>query len=255
MTTYVYGDCGNSFLTETKLPPATSGATAMDTYLTWDANCTGGVVTQSKDANGNATNYTYGDANYWRVTEASFPDGGSTSTTYNFGTNSPWNIKTSSAKTSSTNVTGETVLDGFGRVVQTEATSDPTGNIDYVKTVYDSIGRVASVTNPYQTTSDPTYGVTTYGYDALNRTTSVIHPDSTEATFGYTGAATEVTDEGSNSGGSTRSRGYTRVTALGGLPQCAKYRVQASLGRRELPPLAARTLPPLVSLLHTATML
>lgn len=230
VTTYKYGDCGNSFLTETDLPPASTGATPMKTYLTWDSSCAGGVVTQSKDPNGNPTNYTYSDANYWRVTGTSFPDGGSTSTTYNFGTNSPWNITTSSAKTSSTNVTGKTVLDGLGRVVQTQATSDPSGNVDYVDTVYDSVGRVASVSNPYQTHSDPTYGITQYSYDPLNRSTAVIHPDNTQATFTYTGAATETVDEGNNSGGSTQVSKVFQGDGMGRLISVCEVSSKNQLG-------------------------
>ena len=146
-------------------------------------------MTQAGDFNGNATNYTYGDPNYWRVTQTTFPDGGSTSTAYNFGTNSPWNITASTAENSTTNVTGQVFLDGFGRVNETEATSDPSGHYDYVYTTYDLLGRIVEVTNPYQTTSDPTYGVTQYQYDALNRTTAVIHPDASQETFNYSGAA------------------------------------------------------------------
>jgi RHS repeat-associated protein len=230
VTSYKYGDCGNSFLTETDLPPASTGATPMKTYLTWDSGCAGGVVTQSEDPNGNPTNYKYLDANYWRVTETSFPDGGSTSTTYNFGTNSPWNITTSSAKTSSTNVTGKTVLDGFGRVVETQATSDPSGNVDYVDTVYDSVGRLASVSNPYQTHSDPTYGITQYSYDPLNRSTAVIHPDNTQATFTYTGAATETVDEGNNSGGSTQVSKVYQGDGMGRLISVCEVSTKNQLG-------------------------
>ena len=40
-----------------------------------------------------------------------------------------------------------------------------------VKTAYDSLGRVLTVTNPYVTTSDPTYGITTFAYDSLGRPT------------------------------------------------------------------------------------
>jgi RHS repeat-associated protein len=234
-TTYKYAACGNSFLTETDLPPATTGATPMKTYLTWDTNCDGAVVTQSKDANGNLTNYTYGDANYWRVTQTSFPDGGSTSTTYNFGTNSPWNITTSTAEDSTHNVSGETVLDGFGRVVQTQA-SDPTpGKTDYVDTVYDSIGRVASISNPYQTTGDPTYGITQYSYDALDRTTSVVHPDSTQATFNHSGAATQMIDEGSNSSGSTQVQRMDQSDGLGRLISVCEVTSQSQLGSSNTP--------------------
>lgn len=40
---------------------------------------------------------------------------------------------------------------------------------DTVITTYDAMGRVASVTNPYRSIGDSTYGVTSYTYDALSR--------------------------------------------------------------------------------------
>jgi YD repeat-containing protein len=39
--------------------------------------------------------------------------------------------------------------------------------------------------NPYRSTSDPTYGKDTYSYDALNRITSVTHADSTSSQISY----------------------------------------------------------------------
>jgi RHS repeat-associated protein len=228
-TTYNYSStnnasCGDSF------PTSISEPMSLSVSMQW--SCTGGVLTQTKDLNQNATNYTYGDANYWRVTNTSFPDGGSTSTTYNFGTNSPWNITASVAEDSSHNVSGETVLDEFGRVVQTQATSDPSNNIDYVDTVYDAIGRVSSVSNTYQTTSDPTYGITQYSYDALNRTIKVTHPDSTYATFTYTGAATQVVDEGN---GSTQVQRVYQNDGLGRLTSVCEATSQTQLGSSNTP--------------------
>jgi RHS repeat-associated protein len=231
-TTYNYSStnnasCGNSFVTSISEPMS------LTVYRSW--NCTGGVLTQTKDPNANATGYTYGDANYWRVTQTSFPDGGSASTTYNFGTNSPWNITTSTAEDNTHNVSGETVLDGFGRVVQTQAADPTPGKTDYVDTVYDSIGRVASVSNSYQTTADPPYGITQYSYDALNRTTSVIHPDSKQATFNYSGTATQVIDEGSNSSGSTKVQRVYQSDGLGRLTSVCEVSSQNQLGSSNVP--------------------
>jgi YD repeat-containing protein len=229
-TTYNYSStaasCGNSFATSISEPMSLSVSMA------W--NCTGAVMTQTADPNNNATNYTYGDPNYWRVTETSNPDGGSTQTTYNLGTNSPWNIVTTIPKDSSTNVKSETVLDGFGRVSQTQSLSDPSGNPDYVVTTYDSIGRIASVSNPYQFTTDPTYGLTQYNYDVLNRVTAVTHPDSTEAQFSYTGAATQVTDEG-NSSGSTHVQRVYQNDGLGRLTSVCEVSGATQLGSSNTP--------------------
>lgn len=72
-----------------------------------------------------------------------------------------------SASPSSPRVT-TAVYDGLSRTTQTKMTSDPYGT-DYVNITYDGVNHVASMSNPFRTTSDPTYGVITYSYDALGR--------------------------------------------------------------------------------------
>jgi RHS repeat-associated protein len=212
VTTYKYGStasagCGYSFPVEIDLP-----ISGLSTYQT--PNCTGAVIASSKDLNGNSAPYTYGDPNFWRPTKISYPDGGSTSFTYNEGTTSPWNIQTTMAKDGTTNVVSETILDGFGRTAEQELTSDSVGS-DLVVTSYDANGRVSSVTNPYRTTSDPTYGITQYGYDPLNRITTITHPDSSKIQYTYTGAATQVQDEGYNTGGTSHITHVYQTDGLG----------------------------------------
>jgi RHS repeat-associated protein len=209
VTTTKYGACGNSFLTEIDYP------LSLISYSTWDTNCAGGVIVSSNDVNGNQTTYTY-DSNVWRLTNTTYPDGGSTTVTYNFGVTSPWNVTTSSKQTSTANVTGETILDGLGRVKQKQLTSDPVST-DFIDYTYDILGRLGSVSNPYRTTTDPTYGVTTYGYDALNHITTLTHPDSSQAKMTYTGGAVETVDEGNNSGGSTHVTKVYQNDGLGRL--------------------------------------
>ena len=105
-----------------------------------------------------------------------------------------------------------TVFDGLGRVGQTQLNSDPEG-VTYTDTTYDSMDRVATVSNAYRSTSDPTYGVTTYQYDALGRITQVLQPDNSPVSTSYTGNCTTVTDEA----GKTRkscSDGLGRLTQL-----------------------------------------
>ena len=108
--TYKFGACGNSFPTEIDLP------LGLTEYLTWDTpNCYGAVVESETDVNGNKTTYSYTDMSYWRLTGTSYPDGGATTTTYSPATVLPWNILQSSKKDTSTTVTSEMILDGFGR--------------------------------------------------------------------------------------------------------------------------------------------
>jgi YD repeat-containing protein len=82
----------------------------------------------------------------------------------------------------------ETLSDGLMRPVTSELTSDPAG-ADIVTTNYDALSRVATVTNPYRTTSDSTYGVTIYGYDAVGRKVIEVHPDGTKRQWCYDNSA------------------------------------------------------------------
>jgi len=155
-----------------------------------------------------ATTYAYTDP-FLRLTSVTRPDGGSTTYSYNDpGLRMTTITKLSSSQQKST----VTFLNGLGAPYETELTSDPYG-LDYQVTALDGLGRPYQVTNPYRSTSDPTYGVTTYTYDALGRTTSVLNPDSTSATTQYSGNCTTSTDE-SNKKRESCSDGLGRVTTV-----------------------------------------
>jgi YD repeat-containing protein len=137
-----------------------------------------GQLSAHGDWNQRTTTYLYNDSgNMHRPTEANYPDGGDAQISY---------VDTYPFSATSTTKTGgaggpivkTTLYDGLGRTYQTEVTSDPSGT-GYVTTTYDSMGRVQSVTNPYRTTSDPTYGITSYLYDALGRKIGQCQPDNT----------------------------------------------------------------------------
>ena len=189
-TTYTYGaniSCGNSFVTSISAPLSLSHS------MQW--NCNGGVMTSVTDENQKVKTFGYGDPNFWRQTSISYPDGGQTTTTYNTATTTPWNI-TSSAKIDATrNATGKAVLDGLGRVTQKQVTSDPNGSA-YIDTTYDNVGRIASISNPYYTTTDPTYGIASFQYDALDRITTITKPGAAMVLMNYTKAAARIQDEG-----------------------------------------------------------
>ncbi len=147
-----------------------------------------GLVTSSTDPNNQATSFSYD--NMKRPTRTGFPDGGSVTTTYTSATQR--DISTALTATSSRQ--DQIVLDGLGRVIRKTLVSDPAG-ADLVDTSYDSSGRVASVSNPYRTSST---GGESYGYDGLNRTTSVTHGDGNSVSTFY-GAAVAL-----NGGASTQ---------------------------------------------------
>ncbi|HKV27310.1 MAG TPA: RHS repeat-associated core domain-containing protein [Candidatus Acidoferrales bacterium] len=182
-TTYTYGGCGNSFATQT-----VEAISSLQTSEAW--NCNGGVPTSTTDENKNSTSYVYDSM--WRRTQIKFPDSGETDYTYNDG--SPFSITTTNKINSSTNAVTKTILDELGRTSEVQTTSDPAGT-DYVNTTYDSLGRVATVSNPYRSTSDPTYGKMQYAYDPLSRITQITDPDNSTATNSYSANCVTATDE------------------------------------------------------------
>ncbi len=205
-TTYSYADvyssCGGA------APP--SGAT--NAYLTKITEALGhtqnfcygyddGQLRGSTDPNRQTTTYKFNDS-LRRLTETDYPDGGKTTISYN---DSPYNpstpspsVTTTKVMTPSPNLITLTAFDGIGHTVRSALTSDPdctSGNGDRTDTTYDGLGHVYSVSNPYCTTGDSTYGLTTYKYDALGRTTQVSEPDGSVVTTSYSGNCTTVTDD------------------------------------------------------------
>jgi RHS repeat-associated protein len=184
-----------------------------------------GQLIQSTGPNGQVTSYTYDTpptgCNYpdglRRLSQTNYPDGGVTmycynDASYNPSTPSP-SVATTKKMSTSTNVTSLVALDGMGHNVRNLLTPDPDcASGDRIDTVYDGMGRVYTVSNPYCSTSDPTYGLTTYVYDALGRTKSVTHPDGASILTTYTGRATQVQDEGN---GSQRVTRISQTDALG----------------------------------------
>jgi RHS repeat-associated protein len=136
-----------------------------------------------------------------RLLVASQGDGGQTAIAYN-ESSLPISVS-STTKIDATHNLGRTnVYDGLGRVKQSQLTSDPQGSV-LTDTTYDPLGRVATVSNPYRSTGDSTYGVTTYSYDALGRTIQIIPPDgntsSDNVSTSYSGNSTTVTDQAGKS--------------------------------------------------------
>ena len=83
-----------------------------------------------------------------------------------------------------------TYFDGLGRVYNMQhALPNGTANID---TQYDGLGQVTSVSNPYFSTSDATYGLVQTQYDALGRANQVTKQDGglTKAQYNQTAAVT-----------------------------------------------------------------
>jgi RHS repeat-associated protein len=162
--------------------------------FTFDFN-TGEMLTK-KDANSQTTSYSFD--NMRRLASISYPDGGKTTYTY-AETATPFSVTTTDAITSTVNKTEVEYVDGFGRGTRSALTSDPEGTVN-VDTTYDALGGKSTVSNPYRSTSDATYGLTTYQYDGLGRVTLEIPPDgssssSNNVSTSYSGSCTTLTDQ------------------------------------------------------------
>jgi len=79
--------------------------------------------------------------------------------------------------------------DSLGRVAQSKLVNDPQG-ATMVDTVYDTSGRVQSVSNPHRVSAEPTDGLETPQYDGLDRTTRITHADTNFAQVFYGAAVT-----------------------------------------------------------------
>jgi RHS repeat-associated protein len=180
-TTYTNTACSNSF--PTQITPAIASLAVSQAW-----NCNGAVVTSVTDANSQTTTYAYSDP-FWRLTETQYPDGGQTNVSYT-DSGSGFSVATSRLLSGSTYHTVTQSLDGLGRVMSS-VDSSASSEVD---TTYDSLGRVYSVSNPYASTNDKTYGLTVYGYDALSRVNSITYPDTGATSISYSGNCSTTKD-------------------------------------------------------------
>jgi RHS repeat-associated protein len=197
----------NAYLTTVTYPPVNS-ITHIEKYAYAYAP---GEVTSSTDMNNQVTNYKYVD-NLARLTETDYPDGGKTilgynDSAYNPSTPSP-SVTTTKTINATTSLVTVSAMDGLGQAVRSELTSDPSGTT-YTDITRDGLGHVWKQSNPYRTTGDSTYGITTNYFDALGRTCLVVPPDGTLPSGGacpatqpqdtvfttYSANTTTVTDE------------------------------------------------------------
>jgi RHS repeat-associated protein len=186
ITTYNYSSTNNAYC-QMAFPTSVGEPLSISRFMTW--NCTGGVPATSTDENSQVTSYTWNDPYFWRPAQVTFRDDGQTAWTYNSKTSTTTTTKMNSSQ----NIVTTQLLDGLGRNKQQQLNSDPEGVV-YQDTTYDSLGRVYTVSNPYRSTSDPTYGLTTYGYDALSRPTAVTLQDGSVSNASYPNNTITATD-------------------------------------------------------------
>jgi RHS repeat-associated protein len=223
-TTFSYAD---NFDTS---PPGNTNAyltkitNALGQFSTFKYALSDGQLIQSTDANSQTRSYIYNTPpsgcsfadGLRRLSQINYPDGGQTTfcyndAVYNASTPSP-SVTTTKLGSPSPNITTLTAFDGLGHTVRSVLTSDPDcSSGDRTDTTYDGLSRVYKVSNPYCTTGDKTYGLTTYTYDALGRTTQVTHPDNSTILTTYTGRTTQSQDEGNG------TQRVTRISQIDGL--------------------------------------
>jgi RHS repeat-associated protein len=175
--------------------------TVTNKKVTTYGECDGFVysVQDSSDLNAGRPGTVYTYDGMQRVTNISFPDGGSQHTDYG-GTAIPQIITNSISITSSLSKTSTTTLDALGRVTQTALTTDPDGTT-YTATAYDALGRTYKAFNPTRCSTpttncgEATWGYVTYTYDALGRTTQITKQDGQIGGNSYNGNCRTTTDE------------------------------------------------------------
>jgi len=191
-TQYGY-DAGTDSCRISTTPPTTSDGISQATSATCDANT--GLPTIITDANGVKTTLSYDSMlrlTGSNTTTAAGSLASSMARTYS-GSSLPETILTSVTATPSPNQNSSVTLDGLGRTVTQISPSGARTDL-----TYNSMGLLQSVSNQYWSTSDFTYGVTTYIYDALGRQTLLRHPGTGTRTTSYTGNVTTFTDEDGN---------------------------------------------------------
>ena len=200
-TQYAYDPAADFCLNTTTYPTLPSGV-ALSTSQTCDPNT--GLVATTTDFNKATTTYSYdgmlrmagmsvtGSKNEL-VSKSAYVYSGSTL---------PETITQTVSATPDPDQVTTTTLDGLGRPTTVVGANGAT-----VATTYDALGRVQSVSNPYFSTSDPTYGITSYLYDGLGRIKNQCQPDNAASpsvtctpaksfqSWKYTGNVTLFTDE------------------------------------------------------------
>jgi RHS repeat-associated protein len=184
---------------------------------------TTGRVISTTDANNKTTSYQYSDA-LNRLTRVDRPDGGWT--TYWYDHNAAGDYVGSRTSINATqNTEGYQFFDGLGRVSR----SFQYDGSQWITTdtQYDTMGRVWRVSNPYLTGGagtpiNPSGNWTTALYDTLGRVVSVTSPDGAQVITAYSGNEVTVTDQ---AGKRTKSvtDGLGRLTTVFEDPHASGY--------------------------------
>jgi YD repeat-containing protein len=168
-----------------KLRSVTDANSQVTTYCYWTNGCSG----TSFDP-------------FVRFTGIQYPspyNSGVNTFTYS-DTGSMPSVTATKAITSGLSMTSRTTYDALGREIETALTTDPDG-ATYTASTYDGVGKPYQIYNPTRCSTptsncgEPTWGLSTYTYDALGRTTGVLEPDGSAVSTAYNSNCTTVVDE------------------------------------------------------------
>jgi RHS repeat-associated protein len=237
-TTYSYTDAfvdtcafaapANAYLTGITYP-STNGVAHTESFQYY---CASGDLASSTDQNNQTTSYVYNDP-MGRLTETDYPSGwGKSTIAY---TDTPGSVSMETKRIDqSGSVWADTVdlFDGVFHQISQSVANGETIPWDRSDTCYDGDGRAINKMYPYQAsaaTGAPgcSGAGDTFVYDALGRTASVTHADSTASTTAYTGRATDVKDEGN---GTHQVERISQTDALGRLTNVCEVTGQPQLG-------------------------
>jgi YD repeat-containing protein len=167
--TYNYQANGSQFIN--LYPSAAKNANNQTTLYTWDTNT--GNLASVTDPNGVLSSYSYDSMGRTTKVENAVGTPEESWTTYSYP--NPTTVDAFQDKNTKDDMALEwaTTADGLGRVVEQVT---PSGS--RTDTSYDGLDQVTSVSNPYFSASDPTYGFTGFAYDALGRKTYQCQPDN-----------------------------------------------------------------------------
>jgi YD repeat-containing protein len=236
VTANSYDGAYHLFLTQAQTPLA-----GLSTKTDWDMVC--GLPVKQAGFNGSlaqtpstgeVTTTSY-DA-LCRELRKDMPGGAFTEKAYvNFGQPSSQRIETQStpAGGQSANRLSQDYLDGLGRSYWTKGTGPDAATFIEAATSYNLRGEVAAVTAPYYTGATPQW--TVYGYDGMDRLTSITQPDGAFSTLthGLAPAASAAIQEVtvSDEGGKlqklsldAQGKLVSRVKMKGATPLLTEYR-------------------------------
>ncbi|MEN3331491.1 MAG: hypothetical protein V7641_856 [Blastocatellia bacterium] len=162
-----------------------AGGPQLTEQMHYDFNT--GLSDWQKDANNRQTQYAYDAA--FRATQATAPSGAVASTSYNDGSLTVAHTISYDDQGTPRAITTTTEYDGWGQVIK--QTNEFGGQVN---TTYDTMGRVAGVSNPFIAGGTPSYW-TNYSYDALGRQTTVTLPDSQIVQTSSSGNSVTITDQ------------------------------------------------------------